>query len=294
MRDEFLVHVSWARCRSGIFSDSRCSLPERKATVIVLPRDHSLVYPPKRQLVPRRKNNMFPPFLGVWCAIDSIPFEEAMSRSESRFDSTNQRISYAELQNLSDERLIEEIKAGNTDGFAVVFKRYHRLLHVTALKILRDAGEAEDLTQTVFLEVYRRLGQYDAARGTLKVWLLQFAYSRSMHRRNYLLVRQFHNQTELTGDESELSVWSQSRLHPHEAARLTQELLALLPESQRKTIELCFFEGLTLREIAERRAETYVNVRHHYYRGLERLRSYLKNYDSGEATERSLVPSGEA
>src|SRR5271154_5148222 len=108
-------------------------------------------------------------------------------------DDRNRRISYADLQNLADERLVEEVLAGNTDAFAVIFKRHHRLVHVTALRILRDAGEAEDLTQTVFLEIYRRLGQFDPARGTLKMWLLQFAYSRSMHRRNYLFVRRFHS-----------------------------------------------------------------------------------------------------
>jgi DNA-directed RNA polymerase specialized sigma24 family protein len=54
------------------------------------------------------------------------------------------------------------------------------------------------MTQTVFLEVYRRLKQFDPARGTFKVWLLQFAYSRSMHRRNYLFVRKFHNQVEVS------------------------------------------------------------------------------------------------
>jgi RNA polymerase sigma-70 factor (ECF subfamily) len=38
-----------------------------------------------------------------------------------------------------------------------------------------------------------------------------------------------------------------------------------------------FFEGLSLKEIAQRRNEKFSNVRHHYYRGLERLRSYLEN-----------------
>lgn len=89
---------------------------------------------------------------------------------------------------------MQELQAGNTDAFAFLFKRYHRLVQVTALHILRDAGEAEDLTQTVFLEIYRRLGQFDPSTGTLKVWVLQYAYSRSMHRRNYLFVHQVRKQ----------------------------------------------------------------------------------------------------
>src|SRR6202048_4505176 len=126
----------------------------------------------------------------------------------------NERASYANLLTLDYESVMRHLQAGNTDAFAVVFKRYHRLVHVTALHILRDAGEAEDLTQTVFLEIYRRLGQFDRARGTLKVWLLQYAYSRSMHRRNYLFVRQFHKQVELSEIEVKGSHWSATRLQP--------------------------------------------------------------------------------
>jgi RNA polymerase sigma-70 factor, ECF subfamily len=209
------------------------------------------------------------------------------------FGGSHDRIPYAELQDCPDEKLIEEIRNGNTDGFAVIFKRYHRLVHVTALNIVRDAGEAEDLTQTVFLEIYRRLRQFDPARGTLKVWLLQFAYSRSMHRRNYLSVRQFHRQVELAETDTKASLWSPSRLQPQEAARLIDEALAVLPEPQRRTIEMFFFEGLTLRDIAQQRNENYPNVRNHYYRGLERLRSYLRSGAPPQVRGPSFVPAGE-
>jgi RNA polymerase sigma-70 factor (ECF subfamily) len=203
------------------------------------------------------------------------------------------RISYAELQNLSDESLVLEVHCGNTDAFAVIFKRFHRLVHVTALNILRDAGEAEDMTQTVFLEIYRRLGQFDPARGTLKMWLLQFAYSRSMHRRNYLFVRRFHSQVELTAMEDKQSHWSPARLQSQERVRLTNEVIAVLPPQQRETLEMYFFEGLTLKEIAQRRNENFSNVRHHYYRGLERLRFYLDNGVPRELAGTAAVPAGE-
>jgi hypothetical protein len=58
------------------------------------------------------------------------------------------------LANLSDEKIMEEIMAGSGDASAVMFDRYHRLVLVTALKIVRDVAEAE-VTQTVFLDLYR-------------------------------------------------------------------------------------------------------------------------------------------
>jgi RNA polymerase sigma-70 factor, ECF subfamily len=66
-----------------------------------------------------------------------------------------------------------------------------------------------------------------------------------------------------------------------------------LPAAQRETIHMFFFEGLTFKEIAERRKEKFSNVRHHYYRGLERLRSYLENGPMNEGEGTSLLPSGE-
>ncbi len=204
------------------------------------------------------------------------------------------RTPYAELRALSDERLLHEMRAGNADAFAVIFKRYHRLVHVLALRVLRDAGEAEDLTQNVFLEVYRQMGQIDPERGTLRVWLLQRAQSRSVNRRNYLLVRQFHKQVELAAVETEQGLWSPRQAPIQEAKQVTNEVLAALPEAQRQTIELHFFEGLSLKEIAVRRDETFSNVRHHYYRGLEKLRLYLEKGIRQESARSSVVPSGEA
>jgi RNA polymerase sigma-70 factor, ECF subfamily len=215
-----------------------------------------------------------------------------MVPQKTTFEQPRRCLSYSELQDLPDERLVEEIQVGNSDAFAVIFKRFHRLVHVTALNILRDAAEAEEMTQTVFLEVYRRLGQFDSARGTLKVWLLQFAYSRSIHRRNYLFIRQFHSQVELSEAEEKDSHWSPCRLQPQEQLRLTNQVFAVLPDPQKETIRLFFFEGLTLREIAQRRKETLSNIRHHYYRGLERLRIYLENPNEGEFAGSFAAPSG--
>jgi DNA-directed RNA polymerase specialized sigma24 family protein len=69
--------------------------------------------------------------------------------SELIFGDARRRIPYAKLPRLSDEQLVEEAQAGNADGFAVIFKWYHRLVHTTAVKILRDTAEAEDVTQHV-------------------------------------------------------------------------------------------------------------------------------------------------
>ena len=150
-------------------------------------------------------------------------------------------------------RVMRHLQAGNTDAFAVIFKRYHRLVHVTALHILRDAAEAEDLTQSVFLEIYRKAGQFDSARGTLKVWLLQYAYSRSANRRNYLLVRQVYNKADVSAIDEAASLWSPGRLQL--GTSRSPEALASLPDAQRQTIGCSFSKVWISRKCARRRSK---------------------------------------
>jgi RNA polymerase sigma-70 factor (ECF subfamily) len=185
------------------------------------------------------------------------------------------RVKLPELENCSDEEIMTAVREGSGDAFAVVFDRYHRLVLVTALKIVRDVAEAEEVTQNVFFEIYRSADKFDAAKGSLKVWLLQYAYHRSINRRNYLLLRQFYNRPELDDVIFERAVHLSPHLSTQEIARAVKQALETLSDAQRHTIDLVFFQGLTLRDVADKRKETLSNVRNHYYRGLERLRGCL-------------------
>jgi RNA polymerase sigma-70 factor (ECF subfamily) len=195
---------------------------------------------------------------------------------DSRNRNGNSNAHNAAHDALSDEQLILEVQRGDGDAFAVLFDRYNRLVLTVALRIVHDAGEAQEVTQNVFFELYRSARRFDAARGTLKVWLLQFAYSRSINRRNYLLLRQFYSRPDL----DEAMVWEASakttpRMPAQELKQIAEEALATLHERQRQTIERVIFEGLTLREVAERTGESYDAVRNQYYRGLRNLRACL-------------------
>jgi RNA polymerase sigma-70 factor, ECF subfamily len=183
---------------------------------------------------------------------------------------------YAELAPLEDEALMLRLCEGHNDALAVLYDRYHRLVLNVALRILRDAGEAEDLMQSVFLEVFRSAAQFDAAKGTTKVWILQYAYHRSFNRRQYLNLRGLYERPEepFAVEKDPRAIPARS-LGVLESARLVQEALGDLGKTQRRVLELAFFEGLTMREIAERTGESFDSVRHSYYRGLDKLRLLL-------------------
>jgi len=180
---------------------------------------------------------------------------------------------------LSDEDVMEQLREGDPNALPILFDRFHRLVLKVALRILRDAGEAEDVMQEIFLEIFKKAGQFDPAKGSAKVWILQYAYHRSLSRRQYLALRNFYDRTqtsEFDVIESQRTEAAWRGLTSQEWARVIQQGLATLNDKQRKTLELVCFQGLLLSEIAERTKESLPNVRHHYYRGLQALRKFLQ------------------
>ena len=189
------------------------------------------------------------------------------------------RVPIVRIPNMSDEDVMEQLRKGHADALAILFDRFHRLVLKIALRILRDAGEAEDVMQEIFLEIFNKADQFDPARGSTRTWILQYAYHRSLSRRQYLALRNFYDRrqtTELEVVESNCPDVSWRGLTFEEWRRVIQQGLATLNEKQRKTLELACFQGLLLSEIAERTKESLPNVRHHYYRGLEGLRKFLQ------------------
>ena len=168
---------------------------------------------------------------------------------------------------LSDEDVMERLRQGHPDALPILFDRFYRLVLKIALRILRDPGEAEDLMQDVFLEIFNKAAQFDAAKGSTKTWILQYAYHRSLSRRQYLALRSFYDRQEIT--ELEIAEPAPSNvswrgLSFADWRRVIEQGLATLKVKQRRTLELACFDGLLLSEIAESTKESLANVRHHY------------------------------
>lgn len=202
-----------------------------------------------------------------------------MSADRRRPDSSETRdLNFAQLSSLPDEAVMTYLQSGHDDGLAVLFDRYHRLVLSIGARILRDPGEAEDLMQAVFLEIYRAKAQFDPLKGTVRAWLLQYTYHRCLNRWHYLKVRGLsHEKSSARANEwaEETPANPERPLNPVEASLLVRQGLAGLTTSQRNCLELAFFEGLSMGEIATRTKQPVGNVRHHYYRGLRALRSLL-------------------
>lgn len=198
----------------------------------------------------------------------------------------------ARMPKLSDEEVMEQLRQGHPEALPVLFDRFYRLVLKIALRILRDAGEAEDLMQDVFFEIFNKANLFDATRGSTKTWIAQYAYHRSLNRRQYLTLRDFYHRHQIAESEvieSNSLDMSWRGLTFREWRRVIDQGLETLSEKQRKTLELACFQGLLLSEIADRTKDSLPNVRHNYYRGLEGLRKFLQLHPSSEEPSRQIT-----
>lgn len=175
---------------------------------------------------------------------------------------------------IPDENLLVAVGRGSKEALGVLFHRHGRVVFNVAWRILRDESEADDLRQEVFLYIFERAKHYDSQKSTAVSWIVQITYHRAIDRRRYLSFRQ-HYKLEVL-DEQTLGPTVQGvSTDQLDGKAILDRLRGQLSPDQLQTLELHFFEGYSFREIAEQSNQEVGNVRHHYYRALERLRSNL-------------------
>lgn len=174
----------------------------------------------------------------------------------------------------TDEELMVLVQSNDSSALELLFDRYGRLVLRVARGIVRDFGEAEDVVQEAFFYLYKKSTLFDSSKGSVKNWILQIALHRALDRKAHLARRGFYSGTDIRSVYDTLM--GETDLDREIGAKLDREQLQKafeqLPPIQRLTLELFYFEGLDLREISEKFQESLGNTRHHFYRGLERLR----------------------
>lgn len=185
------------------------------------------------------------------------------------------------IEEPSDETLIARVCSDDSDALGLLFSRYARLVWTIAHRILRNSEEADDLLQDLFLLVRRRAAVFDSSKGSVRSLLIQMCYQRAFSRRRDLARQNFYHSGEalenlILAKRSLSAPFYDESLEAHCGKMALQKAIEDLSFEQRETLHLSFFEGHTLEEIAVRLDQSYGNVRHHYYRGLAKLRKHLK------------------
>jgi len=223
-----------------------------------------------------------PEVLGLGHGVPEIPSDLCKEPQASRSDvEVRPSASSIQISQISDELLLEQVCEGAKEALGILFRRHARSVRNVAYRILRNEAEADDLVQEVFLFIFRKAALFDSSHWAARSWIIHVTYHRAFDRRRYLNSRHFYTCQELDGTAFRLAD-AREELPFHERSVegiLGKPLMArftsrLTPEQQ-ETIRLYFFEGYALKEIAQLTGRSLVNVRSHYYRGLERMRKFV-------------------
>lgn len=178
----------------------------------------------------------------------------------------------------TDAELFRALKAGQSSALGILYDRYASLIYRLALRILGNAQEAEDLTQEIFMNLWRS-STYNPARGSLGSFLTTMTRSRAIDklrsRGTNLKFLQRWSQTMMT----EISPPT-----PFDLASLSQrsqyvrDALAQLPDKQRQVLEMAYYDGLSQSEIAKQLDISLGTIKTWSRQGLLKLRQNLQDF----------------
>ena len=187
----------------------------------------------------------------------------------------------AKVRSPESQQLSENLKALGAGQHAALAKCYDLMGPVVfslAVRMLRDRAAAEDVTQDVFVQVWRQAANYDTTRGSPETWMMMIARTRVLDR---LRSRSAGVVLKPAGDHlpdaPDADDWPDDLAINHEQAVCVREALDLLPTDQRQAIELAFFEGLTHVQIADHLGVPLGTIKTRIRLGLIRIKDKLRD-----------------
>lgn len=178
-----------------------------------------------------------------------------------------------------DSALLERVARQDRAAFALLYDRLSPPLYATALRILRDPAEAQDVVHDAFLSVWDKAGTFEAKRGSAFAWVVTLVRNRAIDR-----VRARRRRSELLaesvpGDLGYTEVAPTAAGHEsavaNEDAQAVRAAIETLPLEQRRALELAFFGGLTQEQISQSLREPLGTVKARIRRGLIKLREHF-------------------
>ena len=182
-----------------------------------------------------------------------------------------------EDERTSDAALMQQLIQRVPEALEALYDRHARAVYSLVLRIAQQAANAEEIVQDVFLQLWRKAHLYQPSRGPLEPWLFTLARHRALDFMR--LKRERQRRREETLDVQPVAVAAPNPEFIVDRERRAERVRALmrsLPESQRRAIELAFFEGMTHSEVSATLREPLGTVKSWIRTGLLKLREALE------------------
>jgi RNA polymerase sigma-70 factor (ECF subfamily) len=184
-----------------------------------------------------------------------------------------------EAEKARDRETMRRVVAGDQTALEELMERWRRPVYSLALRILRQPELAEEVSQDVFLKVWKHAAVFEDQRGAFSSWVLTMTHHGSIDalRRAKARGSQVTNTLDnivaatLPSPRAGVSPWQKMKL---------QEALETLPDKQRQVVELAYFEGRTREEMAQILEEPVGTVKTRLRDAVQRLAAVFKDPES--------------
>jgi len=176
---------------------------------------------------------------------------------------------------VDEERLLRDMANGSITAFELFYEKYASLVLHIALRIVKDRMEAEDICHDLFLEVWKKAGQYNPKRGSVEAWLAVMARSRSLDRMRKKQRLPITPEERATLEQASTAVAAEENV----LARLDREVLgqalSKIPPAQARALQGMYYEAKTQRELAANMNRPLGTVKSLIRYGLDNIRKQL-------------------
>ncbi len=185
---------------------------------------------------------------------------------------------------MSEQNLVQRIRAGDDSAFDEVVRRYHERLIQFVFRLVNDRDDAADVAQETFIRAHRRFGDFRGQSG-LFTWLYRIAYNESI---SLLRRRKVRSYLRLESDGTVDQIRDRSLAIEDdpsvglESAQLQETIagvVATLPPRQRAIFSMRHYEDMSHAEIARVIGRSEGAVRANYFHAVSKLRQQLKQLD---------------
>jgi RNA polymerase sigma-70 factor (ECF subfamily) len=170
----------------------------------------------------------------------------------------------ARMQGLAAGQLVRRATGGDLDAFEELIRRLQRRVYGFAYQHLRDAEEAHDLAQEIFVKLYRNLGRYDVER-PFEPWFWTLAANTSINYRR--------KRVPLPAEASDEVVDDEAKLQRHDPALV--QALAQLDPAYRLPVLLHYYADLSLEQVSKSLNVSVAAVKSRLHRARAQLRNSL-------------------
>lgn len=179
------------------------------------------------------------------------------------------------LEETSESELVERLRKGDPEAFAVLYRKYKVPLAYRILQLIKDEVFAEELLQELFVAVWEQRAQLDSSR-SFKAYLYRIATNKTFN----FMRRASKNREILLKirlSSTELYQHIEERLYEKENEELLTKIIDQLPPQRRKIFSACKIDGKSYKEVAEEFGISPHTVNDHIQKSLLFLRKHLKN-----------------